>query len=56
MCGKDAVQKYRPFCSGRCADLDLGKWLTGEYAIPADDAESMEEAAEESARQEQKPN
>jgi uncharacterized protein len=35
MCAKDTVQKYRPFCSQRCADLDLGKWLTGSYAIPS---------------------
>jgi hypothetical protein len=26
---------YRPFCSRRCADLDLQRWLTGAYAIPA---------------------
>lgn len=35
MCNKDPVTKYRPFCSNRCADLDLGKWLTGAYVIPA---------------------
>ncbi len=35
MCGKDAEPKYRPFCSRRCADVDLAKWLTGAYAIPA---------------------
>ena len=28
---------YRPFCSSRCADIDLGKWLTGGYAVPVDD-------------------
>ena len=27
---------YRPFCSKRCADLDLGRWLTGGYVIPGD--------------------
>ena len=26
---------YRPFCSKRCADIDLARWLTGGYAIPA---------------------
>ena len=36
ICAKDADAKYRPFCSRRCADIDLGKWLTGSYAIPAD--------------------
>ena len=39
MCTKDADEKYRPFCSKRCADLDLGKWLTGAYAIPAADTD-----------------
>ena len=35
MCKRVAEQVYRPFCSRRCADLDLQKWLTGAYAIPA---------------------
>jgi len=28
----------RPFCSKRCADIDLGRWFQGRYAIPAVDA------------------
>ena len=32
--GEEAA-RFRPFCSKRCADVDLGKWLTGSYAIPA---------------------
>ena len=39
MCGKEPAAKYRPFCSKRCADLDLGKWLTGAYSIPAADTD-----------------
>ena len=35
MCNKSQDKKYRPFCSKRCADLDLGKWLTESYSIPA---------------------
>jgi len=35
ICDRKADQKYKPFCSRRCADVDLGKWLTGSYAIPA---------------------
>jgi endogenous inhibitor of DNA gyrase (YacG/DUF329 family) len=35
ICGKPAVEKYRPFCSSRCADVDLHRWLSGSYAIPA---------------------
>ena len=34
-----ADAKYKPFCSKRCADVDLQRWFTGSYAIPgpADD-------------------
>lgn len=44
VCGKAADAAYRPFCSKRCADVDLGRWLTGSYAIPADTPEDLEEA------------
>jgi len=37
VCGKPAVEKYRPFCSKRCADVDLGRWLKGGYAIPTEE-------------------
>jgi len=33
MCGKPAQEVFRPFCSKRCADIDLGTWLKGGYAI-----------------------
>ena len=38
ICGKmtDSMQ-YRPFCSKRCADVDLGNWLTGKYSVPAEE-------------------
>jgi hypothetical protein len=36
VCKKDLKDnKYRPFCSKRCADIDLGRWFNGNYAIPA---------------------
>ncbi len=35
LCGKLVVDAYSPFCSRHCADLDLGRWLKGQYAIPA---------------------
>ena len=35
ICGKPAVERFRPFCSGRCADVDLNRWLKGAYATPA---------------------
>ena len=34
-CGQPATIASRPFCSKRCADVDLNRWLTGRYAIPA---------------------
>jgi endogenous inhibitor of DNA gyrase (YacG/DUF329 family) len=34
VCGKPSVAATRPFCSTRCADVDLGRWLTGQYRIP----------------------
>ena len=33
ICEKKTEETYKPFCSKRCADIDLGKWLTGAYAI-----------------------
>lgn len=38
ICGKPAETRWRPFCSRRCADIDLHRWLSGRYAIPASDA------------------
>jgi len=35
ICNRATDATCRPFCSNRCADLDLAKWLTGAYAIPA---------------------
>ena len=35
ICGKPSTPENRPFCSGRCKDVDLNRWLSGSYAIPA---------------------
>ena len=43
ICAKESDPKYRPFCSSRCADLDLGKWLTGAYAIPSESEDESED-------------
>ena len=43
LCGKPAEDRFRPFCSRRCADLDLAHWLKGTYAIPAREAPESEE-------------
>ena len=35
ICARPGAPKYTPFCSRRCADVDLAHWLRGSYAIPA---------------------
>jgi endogenous inhibitor of DNA gyrase (YacG/DUF329 family) len=35
LCGKPSVRAFYPFCSKRCADIDLNRWLSDVYAIPA---------------------
>ncbi len=42
ICGRPAEADRRPFCSRRCADLDLQRWFTGRYVVPAapDDAQA----------------
>lgn len=47
ICGEGTERKYRPFCSKRCADIDLGKWLSGSYAIPEADPSAVGEDGEE---------
>ncbi|MBN2740921.1 MAG: DNA gyrase inhibitor YacG [Rhodobacteraceae bacterium] len=44
ICAKESDPKYRPFCSKRCADVDLARWLNGSYVIPGDVAEEEERA------------
>jgi endogenous inhibitor of DNA gyrase (YacG/DUF329 family) len=39
ICGRPQAQAYRPFCSKRCANVDLQRWLVGAYAIPQDDGD-----------------
>ncbi len=43
ICEKNApTGKHHPFCSARCADVDLGRWLKGNYVIPGEKAEVPE--------------
>jgi uncharacterized protein len=37
ICARPAQLRYKPFCSKRCADVDLNRWLTGKYAIPVEE-------------------
>ena len=36
ICARPTDEKYRPFCSRRCADVDLAHWIRGDYTIPAE--------------------
>lgn len=42
ICSQESDPKYRPFCSRRCADLDLGNWLTGRYSMPSEDMDGTD--------------
>ena len=37
------MDRYRPFCSARCADVDLGRWFTEAYRIPGEVADEAED-------------
>jgi endogenous inhibitor of DNA gyrase (YacG/DUF329 family) len=39
ICGKPAVAEFRAFCSRRCADVDLNRWLSGVYVVPGKEDE-----------------
>ncbi len=39
ICGKPAQAATRPFCSKRCRDVDLNRWLSGTYVVPGAEAE-----------------
>jgi endogenous inhibitor of DNA gyrase (YacG/DUF329 family) len=43
ICRKPVAEKFRPFCSARCAKVDLGRWLTESYAVPAGPPEQDED-------------
>ena len=45
ICSKPAVEKFRPFCSRRCANVDLNRRLSGVYAVPVKDEEDEDGAA-----------
>ena len=48
ICGRATVEEHRPFCSRRCADVDLNRWLSGIYVVPAsEDAPGRRENDEE---------
>ncbi|HQT65074.1 MAG: DNA gyrase inhibitor YacG [Acidocella sp. 20-57-95] len=46
ICNKPTNPEFKPFCSQRCADVDLGRWLTESYTLPAKPAIEEAEDAE----------
>jgi hypothetical protein len=46
ICGQPAQLRYKPFCSKRCADVDLNRWLTGKYALPVEEGSDRPEEDE----------
>ena len=53
ICGKPRVPEFRPFCSRRCADVDLNRWLSGAYVVPgrAEDDEDGASATDSDGRE-----
>jgi uncharacterized protein len=48
ICGEPVVRRFRPFCSRRCANVDLNRWLSGVYAVPVREDEEEDERRDES--------
>lgn len=51
LCGRSRSPEHKPFCSARCADIDLHRWLSGRYRVPTDEAPGDAEAAEREAEE-----
>ena len=49
ICAKASVPDYKPFCSRRCADIDLGRWLNESYVLPAAPTEEDDTASDDPA-------
>ena len=47
ICHKSSDPAHRPFCSRRCADVDLARWLREDYVIPAPLTEMEEESSDQ---------
>jgi endogenous inhibitor of DNA gyrase (YacG/DUF329 family) len=43
ICDKSSVPAFKPFCSDRCKQIDLGKWLVGSYTVPVVEFDDIDE-------------
>ncbi len=41
ICKKTSTQKYHPFCTSHCANVDLGRWFNGKYTVPSQREENF---------------
>jgi endogenous inhibitor of DNA gyrase (YacG/DUF329 family) len=55
ICERNTEVEFRPFCSKRCADVDLGRWVNGSYAVPSQDPEDIDAAIGAVEQQDVKP-
>lgn len=55
VCGNETQRRWRPFCSRRCADLDLAKWMRGDYALPGPEADEFDLPEERLTDKPEKP-
>lgn len=56
ICKKPASLEAKPFCSKRCSDVDLHRWLSGGYVVPGRDGEAMSDIVENGIANENDPN
>ena len=54
ICGKLPLEQFRPFCSKRCADVDLNRWLSGVYVTPVVEEEDEDGAPPSDAPHEER--
>ncbi|WP_029014840.1 DNA gyrase inhibitor YacG [Niveispirillum irakense] len=51
ICGRPVVVEFKPFCSKRCADIDLSRWLGEVYRVPVEgEEEGSEQGLEKNRR------
>jgi hypothetical protein len=55
ICNRPAATQVKPFCSKRCADIDLGKWLSVSYAIASDDPDDAQQVIDDLSATQIKP-
>lgn len=53
ICGKAVVLEYQPFCSKRCADIDLNRWFNQSYVVHTNEVPSVEEITTELSKKEE---